>query len=302
MKRYPTGLFSTCVIPWNENGQFEEAIFRQCVQDELDGTKHLYLFGTAGEGYALTDDQFNQIVTAFVDEMRNGDADPMIGLIDLSLSHMMQRIDRCKELGVTKFQISLPSWGALNDTELSDFFRIVCGSHPDCQFMHYNLPRAKRLVSGKDYGRLAEENSNLVATKNTSHSMSHIASLQKDAPQLQHFLSESGFVWGSLLGECGILVSFVMNWPRQKELLEAGLSGDTKTMMTIIGEIGTVVQALFETVPGDRIDGAYDKLFAKMYNPNFPLRLLPPYQASTDEEFEAFMTLMRERIPSWVPG
>ena len=38
-------------------GRFAEPIFRRGVQRALTGTQHLYVFGTAGEGYAVTDGQ-----------------------------------------------------------------------------------------------------------------------------------------------------------------------------------------------------------------------------------------------------
>ena len=55
-------------------------------------------------------------------------------------------------------------------------------------------------------------------------------------------------------------------------------------------------------MPGDRIDGAYDKLFAKMSDPDFPLTMLPPYAGSTDEEFRSFVRLLGERLPEWIPA
>lgn len=303
MKRYPSGIMATCCIPWDAAGQFAEAIFRRGVRTTLaHGTKHLYVFGTAGEGYAVTDRQFDQIVTAFADEMRQGQAEPMVGVIDLSLGTICERIEHCRDKGVKQFQISLPSWAALAERELFHFFDGVCGRFPDCQFMHYNLPRTKRMVTGKEYGRLAEAHLNLVATKNCGDSQSHLRSLQEDAPQLQHFLSEAGFVYGSLFGECGILASFNMNWPKQTALWEAGRRRDVAAMVSIQREVDIVIQTLFDAVPDGRIDGSYDKLFEKMYDPEFPLRLLPPYVGSSDDEFQAFVRLLRERLPEWVPN
>lgn len=293
---------ATCCVPWDAEWQFAEAIFRRGVRTTLEhGTKHLYVFGTAGEGYAVTDRQFDQIVTAFADEMRQGNAEPMVGVIALSLGTICERIERCRDLGVRHFQISLPSWGALADRELFNFFDGVCGRFPDCQFMHYNLPRTKRLVTGKEYGRLAEAHPNLVATKNCGDSQSHLRSLLEDAPQLQHFLSEAGYVYGSLFGECGILASFIMNWPKLKALWEAGCRRDVDAMVSIQREVDIVLQTLFEAVPAGRIDGSYDKLFEKLYDGEFPLRLLPPYVGSSDEEFHAFVHLLGERLPEWIP-
>lgn len=303
MKRYPSGILATCCLPWDSEWCLAEVPFRQAIRTTLtQGTKQLYLFGTAGEGYAVTDAQLEQIVTVFVDEMRQKEAEPMIGIIGLSTGQILERIQRCRDLGVQQFQISLPSWGALNDTEMFVFFEQICGTFSDCQFLHYNVPRAKRTVTGKEYGRLAELHPNLVATKNTGDSLSHIRSLLDEAPQLQHFLSESGYVYGSLFGECGILASFVMNWPKLQALWEAGRRRDLDTMVSIQREINVVLKTLFEVVPAGRIDGAYDKLFQKMYDSGFPLRLLPPYTGSSESEFQAFVELLRQRLPNWVPS
>jgi dihydrodipicolinate synthase/N-acetylneuraminate lyase len=292
----------TCEIPWDEKDRFLESVFRRGVRNALNGTRHLYLFGTAGEGYAVTDQQFDQIVSAFVDEMQQAQAEPMVGVIHLSLGTIVERIERCRNAGVRQIQISLPSWGALTDKELFEFFDQTCGRFPECQFMHYNLPRAKRIVTGQEYGRLAEAHSNLVATKNTGDSLSHIRSLIEDAPQLQHFLSEAGYVYGSMLGQCGILASFVMNWPKLRALLEAGKKKDVATLVAIQREVNVVLQTLFEAVPDGRIDGAYDKLFAKMYDSEFPLRLLSPYFGSSDDEYQKFVRLLGQRLPDWVPA
>ena len=149
-KRFPTGIMATCCIPWDDNGRFAERIFRLNVQQALHGTKFLYVFGTAGEGYAVTDRQYEEIVTAFADEMRQGKAEPIVGIIDLSLGTIKERIKRGRDLGVSRFQISLPCWAALSEKELFNFFKHVCGGFPDCLFMHYNLPRTKRMVTGKE--------------------------------------------------------------------------------------------------------------------------------------------------------
>lgn len=300
-KRFPAGIMSTCCIPWDENGHFAERIFRKNVQHSLQQTKLLYVFGTAGEGYAVTDRQYEEIVAVFADEMRRGMAEPMVGIIGLSLGGIIERIQRGRDLGVQQFQISLPGWAALSEKELFSFFRHVCGGFPDCQFMHYNLLRTKRLVTGNEYERLADEHPNLVATKNCGDSQSHLRSLIEDAPQLQHFLSEAGYVYGSLFGECGILASFIMNWPKQKALFEAGQRRDVATLVSIQREVDIVLRTLFETIPDNRIDGSYDKLFEKMYQPEMPLRLLPPYIGTSDEEYHSFVRLLKQRLPEWVP-
>ena len=115
----------------------DEPVFRRHIRSLLErGTKHLYVFGTAGEGYAVDDEQFDRITTVFSEEMRAGGAEPMVGIISLSLSTVIRRIERACERGIQRFQISLPSWGACTPKETFAFFKETCGQFPDRQFMH----------------------------------------------------------------------------------------------------------------------------------------------------------------------
>ena len=130
-------------------------------------------------------------------------------------------------MGARRFQISLPSWGALRDAELDVFFQETCGRFPDCEFLHYNLQRAQRLITPAEYGRLAERHPNLVATKNSTTDESRIQGLLAEAPQLQHFNTEPGFAYASTLGECGLLISLAsMNLKLGQAYFRAGRDRD----------------------------------------------------------------------------
>jgi dihydrodipicolinate synthase/N-acetylneuraminate lyase len=208
-QRFPRCILATTVVPWTEAYALDEGLYRDQISHLLQaGITHLYVFGTAGEGYAVDDAQFEQVARVFVDEMRQGGAEPMLGVINLSQQTIERRIAWARgTLGVKLFQVSLPSWGALEDHEVRSFFDDVLGRFEDCQFLHYNLLRTKRLVSADEYGLIAADHPNLVATKNSTDSMQRIRDLLERAPMLQHFLNERGFLYGSLIGECGFLVS-----------------------------------------------------------------------------------------------
>ena len=54
-KRYPQTVLVSCEAPWDENGELIEAVFRDEVRSAISsGFRDLYIFGTAGEGYAVT--------------------------------------------------------------------------------------------------------------------------------------------------------------------------------------------------------------------------------------------------------
>src|SRR5689334_10284993 len=118
-KRYRACVLATCCVPWNERYEFEETIFRRSVRLLLaHGLRDLYIFGTAGEGYAVTESQFDEVTRAFLEATRDEGVQAMVGLISLSLPTVIERIERAQEMGARRFQLSLPSWGALRDGEM----------------------------------------------------------------------------------------------------------------------------------------------------------------------------------------
>lgn len=302
MPRFTPAIMCTAVEPWDERYELAEDLFRHQIREMVThGTKNVYIFGTAGEGFAVTEKQFDHVVRVFSETMRSVNAEPMVGVINLSLSVIIERIARSREMGVKQFQISLPSWGVLADAELFTFFREVCGRFPDCRFLHYNLMRTKRLVTGAEYARLAAEHQNLVATKNSTDSMGRVHELITLAPELTHFLSEDGYTYGSMIGTCGLLASLPpICWPKCHAFFEAGQKRDFHKLLSMQHEITQITHGLMESMGhAPHIDGAYDKMLWKLTDRRFPLRLLPPYQGATDAEFNKFATFMKDKFPEW---
>ena len=305
MIRFPRTILGTVCIPWLEDFSFDEAMFRKEIRFLVEsGLNHLYIFGTAGEGYAVDDAWFERVTQVFVDEMKSCKAMPMVGVISLSLSTVIERIERAASLGVRYFQISLPSWGALSEQEVLIFFREICGRFPDLQFLHYNLQRAGRLITPAEYAVLVAEHENLVATKSSTRDTVVIHSLLEKTPQLRHFFTEPGFAYSSLLGESGLLISVASSNPaRAHEYFKAGVTGDTKTLMALQKELIAMTNELMNAVgTGAHMDGAYDKIFCKLHQPDFPLRLLPPYTSSSDEAFAQYANALRSKFPQWLPS
>ena len=305
MKRYRHGIMGTVCVPWNEDFSFAGELFRWQVRHLVrNGIRDLYVFGTAGEGYAVTETQFDQITRVFLDETaKHPGVQSLVGIISLSLPAVIERIERARAMGATRFQISLPGWGALNDAERDAFFHETCGRFPDCEFMHYNVARSRRLLTPVEYARLAERHPNLVATKNSSQDAGFVAELLRAAPQLQHFLTEIGFGHGGLVGECGLLISLASVQPAlAARYVQAAIDRDDATLTAMQGELRNLTADLIGLV-GDsaHMDGAYDKMFCKLHDRRFPLRLLPPYAGASEEIFERFVGLLRTKHPRWFP-
>jgi dihydrodipicolinate synthase/N-acetylneuraminate lyase len=290
-------ILATAVVPWNEHFEFQEDVFKRQVHTiARELTKHIYVFGTAGEGYAVTERQFDQITRAFWTSAREAQVTPMVGLISLSLPTIIERIERCRALGFRLFQLSMPSWGALNDEEVDRFFAETCGRFPDCEFHHYNLMRTKRLLTSVEYRRLAAAHPNLIAVKNSTTDPAVIADLMTLQPRLRFYITEMGYALARRTHDLGLLISLASIHP---ERAKAFVAGTDAQRAADVEELKAVVAGLKAAGARFHIDGAYDKMLYRMTDPNFPLRLLPPYASATEAEFEVF----KAAVPaSWRRG
>ncbi|MEN3943715.1 dihydrodipicolinate synthase family protein [Prosthecobacter sp. SYSU 5D2] len=303
-KRYRPCVLATCCLPWREDDSFAEDIFRRSVRHLIaQGIRDVYIFGTAGEGYAITDAQFDEITPIFLEETAADDVQGMVGLISLSLPTVIGRIERARDMGARRFQLSLPSWGTLRDSEMATFFRETCGRFPDCEFLHYNLMRTGRIVTGKEYGALSEQYPNLVATKNSTADEARLSSLMQDAPQLQHFITEGGFAKASTMGECGFLISFAStNLELGQAYYQAGHQGNFELLNAMHDELDIIAADLRSSVADSaHMDGAFDKMFCRLHDDAFPLRLLPPYAGITEEVYQRYVNDLQTKHPRWMP-
>ena len=107
-------------------------MFRDEVRKAISsGFRDLYIFGTAGEGYAVTLTQFREIAGVFREETSGEGVRPMVGVIGMSTAQVVEKVGAAHDIGFRTFQIALPPWGVLTDDEYMTYFTDVCGSFPD---------------------------------------------------------------------------------------------------------------------------------------------------------------------------
>jgi dihydrodipicolinate synthase/N-acetylneuraminate lyase len=287
-RRLPPTVLATCVLPWDDRLRFDEDAFREHVRlVAAHMTRHLYVFGTAGEGYAVTEAQFRDVARVFWDEARRCAVTPMLGIISTSLGTVIERIEFGLGLGYRQFQISFPAWGRVSDAERDMFFSETCGRFGQAQFLHYNTPRGGRVLTGAEYGRLAAEHRSLAAVKFTSSDAAVVAELVRNAAPVQCFLTEPAYVLAD--GNSGLLVSL--------SGVRLGLPGRFQAARGAgLRELGRLAEAVDELLedsfsaacPSAHMDGAYEKVLARAHGARLTLRLLPPYQGATEDAYRRF--------------
>jgi dihydrodipicolinate synthase/N-acetylneuraminate lyase len=302
-KRYHQCILVSCEIPWDENEQLLEDLFRAEVRHALvSGFNDLYIFGTAGEGYAVDTSRFQRIVEIFREETSRPGVFPQVGVIALSTAQVKERIGFAHKIGFRAFQISLPSWGVLNDNEVMRFFEDVCGAFPDSKFLHYNLMRTKRLLGAADYRRIVERVPNLCATKNTGTTPHSTLELLRGTPEIQHFLGEAMFAQGCLLGECSLLSSFGPMIPRKSnELFELGRTRQVEKLAEASAAYLRMTEDVIAPLRKKAlIDGAYDKVLVRLGGVDMPIRLLSPYESFTEADFEQCRATLHGKYADWI--
>lgn len=300
--RYHQAILVSCEIPWDEQERLIEPVFREEVRHTLTHFNNLYIFGTAGEGYAVDTLTFQRIVQIFHEETRGENVFPQVGVIGLSTAAVRERVAYAYKVGFRAFQISLPCWGALNDKEMLRFFVDVCGAFPDAGFLHYNLLRAKRLLTSEDYRRVADAVPNLVATKNTGTTFLTTAELIRRTPEIQHFFGEAMFPTGCLHGTCSLLSSFGPMLPKPaKEFFEYGRTGDIAKLFRFQKDYLEMVEEVIAPMRRTPlIDGAYDKVLVRLGGVDMPLRLLSPYESFSEDVFEECRAILHSRFSHWL--
>lgn len=288
--RYPKGILVTCCIPWDEREQLLENDFRNEIRRMITrGFHHLYIFGTAGEGHTVDTARFREVASLFREETRETTEYAQVGVIALSTANAVERVGIARDLGFRTFQITLPSWGVLTDHEVLNFFRDVCGAFPDSRFLHYNVSRAGRILNGADYARIANEVPNLVGTKITGTDSGLAASVMTRAPELQHFFVQM-FPIASQYGECSLLAAGAAMYPREiKQMFEYAQSRQSAPLFELHRRLAAADEAILAPARGPRLmDGAWDKLRVRLGGePQFPLRLLSPYETLSEEAYRA---------------
>lgn len=287
----PPAILATAVVPWTERYEFDETRFRQEVHTIARTlTRHIYIFGTAGEGHAVSEKQFDEITKAFWHAAQESGVSPMVGLISLSLPAIIERIERCRALSFRTFQLSLPSWGALNDRELDAFFAETCGRFPDCQFHHYNLLRTKRLLTSVEYRRLAAAHPNFIAVKSGASDPAIVADLLTVAPRLRYYFTEMGYAIARRTHDVGFLISLASINPARAK---AFVAGDDARRTADVAELTAILATLMKLSANRfHIDSAYDKMLFRVADRDFPLCLLPPYAGATEEDFASFLAAL----------
>lgn len=306
------GIWAGITMSWDEHDAFDEASYRTNTEAMCQHPVHgIYTTGSTGEFYALDFEEFCAMVDIQVEICSQYDKPLQIGCCSDATRKTLKLLEYAAgKPYVGAAQVTIPYWMELTDRELLQFFKDLYTACPDLPLVHYNIPRAKRFLSGADYLRILEVAPNLVGVKYT-FAGSHFGALQ-DAlmmtPQLSYFVAENLLVSAMMLGARGCCSSLVATNPEfTLAMYDHAANGrweEAMQMQKIANQFFSDAAAFIAGRGEGDIDPVFDKGLAVAAGCAVgSQRTRAPYIGWSDETVAAMRSWLIERYPDLVyPG
>lgn len=294
------GVWASITIPWDEDGNFDEATFRENAAKLVESGVHgIYTTGSTGEFYTLDFDEFERMVDAFAAETV-GQVLTQVGCSWMNTRDSIRMARYAADKGVDGVQVAVPFWMELNDDEVLRYFVDLSRSCPDVGIVHYNIRRAKRFLGGKDYARICPHVPNLIGTKFCSSEFAAWMELQINGPELNHFVGEGNLVVGMMFGAKGMYSSqvlmnpkFILDW---YAMCERGEWAEASKIQWQISR--WLVKDVYPLIKAGHLDPTLDKAFQEAAGWLKGSRYTrPPHIPLNDDEMAALVAGIRERYP-----
>lgn len=170
----PKGIIPPVVTPITEDGQFNEPVYRQLLKHLLDNGVHgLFPFGTTGEFYAFTNEDYRHILEVTV-EVAAGKVPVYAGTSHITTKGTIALVKVAKEVGVDAVSVLTPMFISQTQAEIYEFYRAVAESTDLPIIVYNNRPKTNVTVEPATMARLAEI-PNIVGVKDSTGDMTNTA-------------------------------------------------------------------------------------------------------------------------------
>ena len=303
------GIWAGVTMAWDERYRFDADTYVHNTQRMIDAGVHgIYTTGSTGEFYALEFDEFCEMVDIQVGLCGAAEIPLQIGCCSDVTSKTVKLLEYvAAKPEVSAAQVNVPYWMELTDRELLQFFQDIYNACPDIPLVHYNVPRAKRFLTGRDYQRVLEVAPSLIGVKFTSAG-GHFAQLQdtiRTNPQLSYFVGENLLASGMQLGVRGSYSSLVFTDPEfMLEMYRAGVEGrwdEAVARQQTVASMSAELMALLDVRGEGSIDPVVDKgLGVAAGCIQGHQRCRPPYIGWSDETVVQVRDFLRKNYPEFL--
>lgn len=297
------GNWATLLLSWNR----DDSLDIPCVADEIDAiiamkVNGIYANGTAGEFHTLTEDEFDRVALLLAERCERTSMPFQIGVSHMSAQISLERLQRTVPLAPAAFQVILPDWFPVNNTEAVDFLARIAETAGGIGLVLYNPPHAKRVLSPAEVGALTKEVPALVGLKTAGGDEAWYASMRREIGHLSVFVPGHHLASGFSRGACGAYSNVACLHPGAAQHWWEQMQTDLSGALEVEGRLRLFMER--HIVPfimeGKYCNGACDRLLALIGGwAAIGSRMRWPYQSIPETEAERLRPIAKEMVPEF---
>jgi 4-hydroxy-tetrahydrodipicolinate synthase len=294
------GVWPALPVPWSDDGRIDTGLVNELVNRyKAAGVDGAYTTGTDGEMHVLEREELAILVNAFAPAAEAAHLPIQVGCTASHTAGVIVRAAQAQQQGVRCIQVALPSWVPLGDDEMLAYFAAVQQALPELGVVHYNIARAGRFLSGKEYAAIRVVAPNLIGSKHTGGDVASLIEIVEATPEMHHFVVDSQIVPGGLFGARGFY-SFLANLSPgyAVALWRDCQQGDWPEAARKRMVLDAFFRDWRETLDGITASPAIAKIATRAgILPEMPLGVRAPYRAGTEDHVRALRMLIETNYP-----
>lgn len=228
----PKGIIPPIVTPFTAEGKVDFDKLREMVDFLIhNGVHGLFPMGTTGEFYAVSDDEYREILMTVKDQTR-GRVPVYGGANHITTRGVIRLIKICEEVGVDAVSVLTPMFVSQTQDELYTYYKAIAESTYLPIVMYNNRPKTNVTIEPATVKKLAEID-NIIAVKDSTGDMTNTAEyirLTRDNENFHVLMGRDTLIHAALCyGAAGAIASCANVAPRIcADIYDKYRSGDVK--------------------------------------------------------------------------
>lgn len=177
MSFVPKGLLPAMITPMTKDYKVNIPALRKLIDYMIDGGVHgIFAIGTTGEFYALTNDEYREVLEVTVDQVA-GRVPVYAGANAIGTREAIQLADIAGKVGgIDAISVLTPYFVSVTQNEIYDHFKSIADSTDMNVIMYDNAPKTHVTIKPATVARLADVK-NIVGMKDSTGDLTNTADI-----------------------------------------------------------------------------------------------------------------------------
>ena len=267
------------------------------------GLQGVYSNGTAGEFYAQTEEEFDEINGILAAECERLGLPFQIGVSHMSAQVSLARLRRAVSLRPAAVQVILPDWMAVTPEEAVSFLGRMAESAGPIGLVVYNPPGAKKVLEPEEWHWVLERVPQVVGIKVAGGDAAWYARMRPVLARIAVFVAGHTLATGVAHGAAGSYSNVACLNPRTAAQWYEVMHTDPERADAVEQRLRAFFRAhIIPFITEQKYtNGAVDKLLAAIGGwAEIGTRLRWPYRSIPEDEARRLREIARDELPEWI--